>query len=203
MNPYAYAGWSNPQNPHSINNHGPWRPNDPNPPTFGALPPPQAPAESFQLFEFGQSQHGILNCDVTGPRDLKYFKIRTTGSSTTISKSTGTFAIINWASQPTVEFMVGGVPAKQRASSFIGLSPDTMYRVMQVDGRTFVWLKRNSGDYCMYAYDTNPLENLARICHSDGGDTIVLKLQSEAFRAGLIGHCVLAAVLLLSGRRID
>lgn len=139
MNPYAAAGWNNPQNPHSIND-GPWRPNDPNPPTYGALPP-QAQLTSFRTFEFRVFSQDTLNCDVIGPKDLKFFEVRTTGGRTIVSKPNGCFARINWAPPPTLEFMAGSALASQRAREFLTLSSDTMYakliRVLSYVGLNF------------------------------------------------------------------
>ncbi|KAF8894216.1 hypothetical protein CPB84DRAFT_1934474 [Gymnopilus junonius] len=201
MNPYACAGWSNPQNPWSINDV-PWRPTALNPPTFGALPPQTQPT-SFRDFEFRFVHQNVLNCDVIGPKDLKYFEIRTIGERTTISRSNGCLAIISWTLKPTLEFMAGCARVNQKINSFLSLSSDTMYRTMHFEGKTYAWLQRQSGDYFMYAYGSNPLENLVQICRSTDGTKVVLKMKSEAFQAGLIEPCTLATILLLSGFDID
>lgn len=120
-NPYAQAGWHNPQNPHSIN-QSPWRPNSSHPPTFGALPNLNENPASVLTFEFSSFNPDILNCLVTGPKGRKFFDIRTSNSTTIISKPGEAFATIYWARHPMVE--APGVISRQATGDFIKLSQD-------------------------------------------------------------------------------
>ena len=116
-NPYTAGGWYNPQNPLS----GPWRPNTPDSPTFGALPG-QGGAGSLMTFEFCSLNPNVLNCVVIGPKKRTFFSIRSTSNNTVISKPEGAFAIIHWADRPTVEAS-GSIPF-QRAADFLRLASD-------------------------------------------------------------------------------
>ena len=120
-NPYAQAGWYNPQNPQSIN-QSPWRPNSSQPPTFGALPNLNEKPASVLTFEFSSFNPDILNCLVTGPKSRKFFDIRTSNSTTIISKPGEPFATIRWARHPMVE--APGVVARQATGDFMKLSQD-------------------------------------------------------------------------------
>lgn len=123
-NPYAQAGWHNPQNPQSINN-GPWHPNAPYPPTYGALPPLHDKPQSILIFTFSYFNPDVFNCVVTGPKDRKYFEVRTSSSTTIISKPGEDFATIQWGRHPSVE--ARGVTPRQLTKDFLRLSADQTY----------------------------------------------------------------------------
>lgn len=121
-NPYAQAGWYNPQNPHSING-GPWRPKTSLPPTFGALPPLDQQPSSVLEFEFTSFSPDIYNCIIIGPKQRKFFEIRTTSNMTIISKPDEQFALIKWSHHPTIE--ARGALSLQRTGEFLKLSLDS------------------------------------------------------------------------------
>ena len=120
-NPYAQAGWYNPQNPQSINQN-PWQSNSSQPPTFGALPNSNGKAPSVLTFEFSSFDPDILNCVVTGPQGRKFFDIRTSNSTTVIYKPGEAFATIDWVRHPMVE--APGIVARQATGDFPKLSQD-------------------------------------------------------------------------------
>jgi hypothetical protein len=119
-NPYAQGGWYNPQNPSSINN-APWHPNATHPPTFGALPPVDNEPTSL-TFTFAAFNPDLFNCIVTGPKDKKYFEIRTSAGTTIFSKPGDQFASIQWGRHPAVE--ARGVLSHQLTKDFLKLSSD-------------------------------------------------------------------------------
>ena len=117
-NPYAQAGWYNPQNPHSINGQ-PWNANAPHPPTFGALPSQSGSTTTKLTFEFPD----VLNCSVTGPGGKTYLSIVSHNTSTLISKPSGEpVARIEWQAQPWIE--IRNVVERQLVSTWLPLSAD-------------------------------------------------------------------------------
>ncbi|KAJ3516065.1 hypothetical protein NLJ89_g1357 [Agrocybe chaxingu] len=198
-NPYAQAGWHNPQNPHSINN-APWRPNPWHPPTFGALPPPEDRPASVLSFEFAPLNPDIFNCIVTGPNHTKFFDITTASGRTHIRKASEDFARIDWVQHPTVE--ARGVLARQRAGDFLKLTSDQNHRTMTISGRTYVWIPCETGIY-LYSAGPNPPAQFARLTLSRDNTKVVLEITSEAFGVGLFEPSVISTVLLFSARNID
>ncbi|KAF8970796.1 hypothetical protein BDZ97DRAFT_2044344 [Flammula alnicola] len=206
-NPYAQAGWYNPQNPHSIN-QGPWRPNSSDPPTFGALPPLNDKPASVLTFEFTSFNPNVFNCIVTGPKNRKFFEVRTAGGTTVVSKPGEEFAFIQWNQHPTVE--ARGVLARQLTKDFLKLSEDQTYRSMLISGKLYAWIPRgSSGIYVcgiivsLYSYGPNPPEQFARISLAQDNNKIILEITSEAFQAGLFEPCIISTILLFSARNID
>lgn len=122
-NPYAQGGWYNPQNPYSING-GP-RAKSALSPTFGALPPLLNKPTSVVEFEFTHFNPDIFNCMIVGPQQRKFFEVKTSNSTTVISKPGETFALIKWAQHPTVE--AKGVLSLQRTGDFLKLSSDSTF----------------------------------------------------------------------------
>ncbi|KAF8970311.1 hypothetical protein BDZ97DRAFT_2071784 [Flammula alnicola] len=196
-NPYAQAGWYNPQNPHSIN-EGPWRPNSSHPPTFGALPPLNDKPASVLSFEFTSFNPDVFNCIVTGPKNRKFFEVRTAGSTTVVSKPGEEFASIQWARHPAVE--ARGVLARQLTKDFLKLSDDQTYRSMLIGGKLYAWIPRAQ---VVFIYGPNPPEQFARISLAQDNNKIILEITSEAFQAGLFEPCVISTILLFSARNID
>ncbi|KAH9475571.1 hypothetical protein JR316_0012687 [Psilocybe cubensis] len=198
-NPYAQAGWHNPQNPHSING-GPWRPKTSLPPTFGALPPLDHKPSSVVEFYFTSFSPDIFNCVVWGPNQRKFFEIRTPSNITVISKPDEQFALIKWSQHPSVE--AKGCLSLQRTGDFLKLSPDSSYRTMKIASKTYIWVPRDNGIY-LYSGGPNPPEQFARIRLSSDTTKVVLEITSEAFQAGLFEPCIISTLLLFSSRNID
>ncbi|PPQ78771.1 hypothetical protein CVT25_010644 [Psilocybe cyanescens] len=198
-NPYAQAGWYNPQNPHSING-GPWRPKTTLPPTFGALPPLDQKPASVLEFEFTSFSPDIYNCIVMGPKRRKFFEIRTTSNITVISKPEEQFALIKWSQHPTVE--ARGALSLQRTGDFLKLSSDSTYRTMSISGKIYVWVPRDNGVY-LYSGGPNPPEQFARVRLTGDATKVVLEITSEAFQVGLFEPCIISTMLLFSARNID
>ncbi|KAF8874704.1 hypothetical protein CPB84DRAFT_1689988 [Gymnopilus junonius] len=197
-NPYAQAGWYNPQNPLSINS-GPWQPNSSNPPTFGALPS-QSGSKSILAFEFSSFNPDIFNCLVTGPKQHKFFEVKTTSNNTLVSKPEGPFAIIHWAQRPTVE--ASGVIAFQRTGGFLKLTSDRSHRTMTVNGKSYAWVPGSNG-INLYTNGPNPPQQYARLSINGNHSKITLEITSEAFQAGLFEPCIVSTILLFCARNID
>ena len=127
MNPYAQAGWSNPANPHSVNDR-PWTPNAPAQPSiFGALPfaQPGSP-QQFHSFTFTSLRPNILNSTVLGPRDKMYIAVVTDQPKpgfTLLHLADGkAFGVIQWGQRTIVE--VRDIVRKQFAGDFLKLTGD-------------------------------------------------------------------------------
>ena len=131
-NPYAQAGWSNPQNSNSMNNNtGHWDPsNPPAPSVYGALPfsPPSQPA-SILTFRFVSLNPNILNCTILGPQSQPYFRVVTDMNNlhgdkafTFVENSNGKItSVVHW-SRLSIE--VTDIVPKQRLREWLALSPD-------------------------------------------------------------------------------
>ncbi|KDR69073.1 hypothetical protein GALMADRAFT_77790 [Galerina marginata CBS 339.88] len=199
-NPYAQAGWYNPQNPHSIN-QWPWRPTS-SAPTFGALPSFLERPTSVQKFTFTSFNPDIRNCVVLGPNDHNFFTVHTNGSITTVLKANNPSpaAVIRWVQHPTVEAADG--LAMQRANDFLKLSRDQTYRAMVADGRTYAWIPRENGIY-LYNAGPHPPVEFARMRLGNDMTKVYLELTGEAFPAGLLKPTILSTILLFSGRALD
>lgn len=122
-NPYALAGWPNPQNPLSVTAN-PWFPNAPQGPTFGALPSPTNSSSGRYSFEFTPVNPNILNCTVVGPGNNIYFRIVTTndGVTTIFKPRDQAMARIEWGGELAVE--IKDVVPRQRVSQWLPLSAD-------------------------------------------------------------------------------
>ncbi|KDR70436.1 hypothetical protein GALMADRAFT_144731 [Galerina marginata CBS 339.88] len=205
-NPYAQAGWHNPENPFSIND-GPWHPNALHAPTFGALPSPTNCPQSILTFEFrfgSKIGQDVLNCTVFGPRQLKFFDIQTNSfGRTIISKSGNPFAAIQWSqTQNNCTVEAKGVVALQRVGQFLVLSQDQRVRSMFICGKSYTWVPRQSGIY-LYSSGPSAPEEYARASIAQDMTGVLLEITSEAFQAGLFEPCVIATTLLFGGRRFD
>ncbi|RDB19269.1 hypothetical protein Hypma_013517 [Hypsizygus marmoreus] len=199
-NPYAQGGWSNPQNPLSINNSVWGSQSPPQPSVFGALPSaaPSSPPKIL-TFLFVSFNPTILNCTVVGPQSQKYFDITTSspnyGAASIFRKANQAFAIIEWHQQPTLE--IYGVISKQGAARWLELSHDQGYRSMQVHGKWYAWVTRDR-IISLFTVGPNPPELLARVTTEQ--DAAKLEITAQAVQMGLLEASVVATVLLLSGR---
>jgi hypothetical protein len=131
INPYAQAGWYNPANPSSINERrGPTTSSQP--PTFGALPYPDAPSPSTKRFIFTSQGRSIVRCCdvVDGETCLTAYKIKMAQDGheyTSLQRPNGTpVGYIVWKPQgPEVELY--NVVTKQKGKDWLPLSPDQRY----------------------------------------------------------------------------
>uniref|UniRef100_A0A8H7XQT3 Uncharacterized protein n=1 Tax=Psilocybe cubensis TaxID=181762 RepID=A0A8H7XQT3_PSICU len=204
-NPYAQAGWSNPQNPHSINE----RPSlnailAACPPTYGALPPYQVDVkENINLtFQF-LCADDALNCIIIGPNSKKLFEVRTTQNVTrVIDESNDVFGNIRWSSHPTLE--VRGILSERQTRDFLRLSSDKRFRTMIIQGKSYVWIPVKNGTI-LHREDLRSPEPMARIAYhtTKQGQQIILELVTEAVQQGLLQPCIMATILLSTSRFLD
>ncbi|KDR69066.1 hypothetical protein GALMADRAFT_1353082 [Galerina marginata CBS 339.88] len=196
-NPYAQAGWYNPQNPHSINQR-PRRPNSLTA-TFSALPSSHYSYESVYTFTFTSFNPDIGNCVVLGPNNRISLTVRTDTSGTIISKVNqyDAVAVIRWEPHPTVE--AASLLAPQLVGDFLKLSPDQRYRTMRADEKVYAWIPRQRGT-SLYNAGPHPPRKFARMRSNNDVTKIYLELSAEAFPRGLLIPCILSTILFFSGR---
>jgi len=204
INPYAQAGWYNPENPHSINNQT-WGSQSPPPASiFGALPSttPLSPASTL-TFLFTSLNPNILNCTVMGPNSQRYFTVSTGGSShghgfTIFHKHNGeSVAIIEWKQHPIIE--VRDIVPKQFTAQWLRRGPNPSYRSMEVKGKWYAWVIREDA-VSLCTVGPSPPVMLAKI--SRDSNAVKLEMTPQAVQAGLLEVSVLATVLFQSGYNI-
>ncbi|KAJ7055221.1 hypothetical protein C8F01DRAFT_994560 [Mycena amicta] len=192
-------------------------PTVPQPSIFGALPyPTQNVRPAFMTFRFTPleatiADGGLLNASVTGPPNAKtYFRVRTDAPAegyTVVAHagSNAPVAVVQWSGAgitagPVVE--VRGIVSKRLTSAWLALSPDKSYRAMSARGKSFVWVPEGA-HICLYAAGLRQPQMFARISSDSDGGALILEISSEAIQIGILEVCVVAAILLQSGRRID
>ncbi|KAF9000644.1 hypothetical protein BDQ17DRAFT_1245216 [Cyathus striatus] len=197
FNPYAQAGWPNPQNPlataQSVH---------PSTTLNGALPFAfQTPTSQLLSFTFESYNRDILCSTIYGPNDQKYFDIWTSASpnqisNTVIRKSDGsTVATIEWFQHPVVD--INGFVARQPVCQWLPVAGDRSFRTMSFRGRQFAWMPTGNT-----LYVTGPASELiSQISRSR--DSVTVKMSSEAFRLGLLEIVIVATLLLQSNRNVD
>ncbi|KAG7442342.1 uncharacterized protein BT62DRAFT_1010618 [Guyanagaster necrorhizus] len=203
-NPYAQAGWFNPDNADSINNTA-WSPaNPPQASIYGALPfPPPPTQQSAYSFTFSY-RHSILNSTITGPNDRPYFRVVNDSPSqgkTVIQNHEGhNFTIIEWKSHPVVE--IRELLDKQTVASWLPLSSDKTQRAMFARGKWYSWVPYEN-TICLFTatYGSTPPSPIAKILRGDR--TVTLDITGQAIQIGLLEICIVATVLLQSERNID
>ncbi|KAJ3932484.1 MAG: hypothetical protein NXY57DRAFT_1038382 [Lentinula lateritia] len=194
LNPYAQAGWGG-----SSGGSGPA------PSIFGALPfSSQATGPSIHEFRFTAFNPDILDCTVLGPSSNTYFRVlnNTPSQNFTLfqNREGKSIAVLEWRGSSGVVVEVRDVIRKQFVASWLQLSTDGKYRFMYAHDRTFVWVPQD-GYVGLYTYGTTTPELYARLSRTDGG--VTLEITSTAIRESLLECCVVATVLLQSGRSID
>lgn len=201
INPYAQAGWYNPENPHSINN-ATWGSQSPPPASiFGALPTttPPSPPSTITLV-FTSFNPTIVDSTVVGPRFQKYFTISTSRSPsghpfTTFYKHNGeSVAIVEWRQHPTVH--IRDIVPMQSTAHWLRPGPDISYRSMEVNGRWYAWVTRPDA-ISLYTVGPSPPAMLAKI--SRDINAVRLEMTTQAIQAGLLEASVVATVLFHSG----
>ncbi|KAJ3781170.1 hypothetical protein GGU10DRAFT_390819 [Lentinula aff. detonsa] len=193
-NPYAQAQWANSSSEHASA-----------PSLFGALPFPSSPLRpSIHLFHFTNLNPDILNCTVVGPKSIPYFRVSNNNPSPNFTlfqnREGRSIAIIEWigSAGPVVE--VRDIIHKQFVATWLQLTSDRKHRLMKARDRTFVWVPQDER-VGLYTYGTTTPELYARLSRTEGGFT--LEITSTAIQEGLIECCVVAAVLMQSGRLIE
>jgi hypothetical protein len=132
-NPYAQAGWYNPENPSSIGQRPGTTQSSSPPPTFGALPYyPEHSAPPAKRYTFStQGPRIIQGCEVVdGDSNVTAFKIKMAHDGydyTSLQSPNGTpRGYIVWKPDgPEIE--IYGVVARQKAKGWLSLSPDQRY----------------------------------------------------------------------------
>ncbi|KAF5329969.1 hypothetical protein D9611_010509 [Ephemerocybe angulata] len=204
-NPYAQAGWSNPQNPWSVNDNSAQFPAAP-PSIYGALPfaapRKQSPLLSFQISGMNPD---VLNSIVMGPNARHCFSIATSPASfhqpcvTVVRNDQGApIARIEWHQRPVVE--VENMIPKTMASQLLPLARDMSYRTMLVKGKPYAWMTHN-GTIRLYNTAYSPAEMLGSLTR--GHNAITLNVAADAIHHGMLEVTVVVAILLYSGRNID
>ncbi|KAF9065047.1 hypothetical protein BDP27DRAFT_1405070 [Rhodocollybia butyracea] len=192
-NPYAQAGWAG--------SNG----TTPLPSLFGALPfPSQPPESSIHRFKFTSFNPDILNCVLYGPQSHAYFRVLNNTPSQNFTmfqnREGKSIAVIEWRQSPGAVVEIRDIIRKQLVSSWLPLSSDRTYRFMKARDRTFVWVPQNQ--YVgLYTYGTTNPELYAKLSRTEG--CVTLEISSVAIQIGLFECCVVAVVLLQSGRSID
>jgi len=130
-NPYAQAGWHNPENPQSINGNSWNTPPTHQPSVFGALPlvdgSSSSQRERLLTFRLESQYQDVLNCTLYSPTGKPYIEVLTDISSspayTYFRKADGTMlAVIEWSQQPTVT--ISGILNKTPMARWLQLTPD-------------------------------------------------------------------------------
>ncbi|THV03706.1 hypothetical protein K435DRAFT_715368 [Dendrothele bispora CBS 962.96] len=197
-NPYAQSGWTNSSFPSSGSGL--------QPSVYGALPFTSVggSAPTIHRFRFTSFNPDICNCTVVGPNSKTYFQIMnntpTTGFTLFQNRDGKSFGVIEWRQSPGTVVELRDVVKKQLVSSWLALSQDRSYRHMTVGNRGFVWVPRD--DYIgLYSHGTADPQLYAKVARGDGH--VALDITSAAIQLGLLEPCVVAVVLLQSGRHID
>ena len=123
VNPYAQAGWFNP-NSQLTPSHPTWTPAPPLFPTFGALPWTTAEqSPDWIRLTFVSADGDILDCSVVGSSNQTFYEISTESQpgmpmiTTFVGHDRKGFARIEWAPVPLVE--IKNFLYKQRVTEWI------------------------------------------------------------------------------------
>ncbi|KAJ3562141.1 hypothetical protein NP233_g9761 [Leucocoprinus birnbaumii] len=196
INPYAQAGWYNPANPSSINERG-GPPIGSQPPTFGALPYPEAPTTPVKRFVFtAQGQAITQRCDIMDAETRQpAYKIKMAQEGfnyTSLQRPNGTpVGYVVWKPEgPEVELY--GMVGKQKGKQWLPLSPDQSSRFMQFQGKHYTW---------QFARDAMH-QQLGKVYPAKDGTT-VFEASDLLISHGMLESVILAITLLLSEKFRD
>ncbi|KAF9265745.1 hypothetical protein L218DRAFT_985970 [Marasmius fiardii PR-910] len=178
---------------------------EPPPSVFGALPvfSPTSSNVPILTFTFTSFNPSILNCAIVEPgsNTPSFFVVTDPAMPTyTLFKTPDgkSFGLLEWSQTFKVE--IRGIVAKQPASQFLRLSSDQRFRLMEIGGQDYMWLPGNQGSISLYPAGVNASNTrLAQIKRR--GSNIVLDIDQNAARSGLLNPCIVATVLLHSGHR--
>ncbi|KAL0580430.1 hypothetical protein V5O48_001583 [Marasmius crinis-equi] len=179
--------------------------NDPPPSVFGALPvgSPDATNSTIVTFTFTAFNPSIMNCTVVGPNNAPSFYVITDPAmpAYTLFKTPDgkSFGLIEWGRTSQVE--VRGIVAKQSTSQFLRLSSDQRFRVMQIGGHDYMWIP-GQGSIMLYPAGVSA-SNGSRLAQMRmRGQNVILEIDQNAARSGLLNPVIVAVVLLQSGRAL-
>jgi len=179
----------------------------PLPSIVGALPYSQSSypisPDDLVTFTFTSFNSTILNCNVLGPHNRPYFFIVTDTSilpGFTFVRDVGgkNIAVVEWNTSPLLE--IQGINSKQKIGDWLKLASNQSCRTMEVQGKTYNWAPYDSY-ICLTVTSTAAPRTLARI--SKSFNIVSLEMTSEAIKIGLLEVCVVTAMLLQCGRKID
>ncbi|KAK7047304.1 hypothetical protein VNI00_006535 [Paramarasmius palmivorus] len=174
------------------------------PSVYGALPTAGSPtgAAGVLRFVFTSLNPDVLHCTVIGPNMQPHFYIVTDPASgfTILKRHDGkAFGVIEWQSHPIVE--IKDLVRKQLSAHFLRLSSDQRSRRMAFNEGDYAWVPQQAPAEGICLYPANSRDFVARITRDNRA--VVLELTQNAVQAGLLLPCVLATVLVQSGRQID
>ncbi|EEB98779.1 hypothetical protein MPER_01658 [Moniliophthora perniciosa FA553] len=186
-------------NPFSV-----WNSKDGIPPSvYGALPAADSSTLPSLSYSFAPNP-SLLNCTVVGPNNSPHFYVVTDPNmpNYTVFKAYDgkSIALVEWSQTPQVE--IRGTVAKQPVATFLKLSSDQRFRIMQIAGQEYLWLPSQS-TIALYpaGVAANSNTRLAQISRSQSG--VVLDINRHAAQAGLLPACIVATVLLQCGRNLN
>ncbi|KAJ6542944.1 hypothetical protein B0H19DRAFT_957395 [Mycena capillaripes] len=161
------------------------------------------PSISVVTFTFTSFGATILNSILVGSDNRTYFHITTDASSPRCTvvedASRGRVGLISWESQPTIT--IDDLGWTMRTSQWLYLSSNRACRTMIAHGEQFSW-RPNGGCIELFSIDGHSdSQAFARI--SQGPSGTVLQLTPRAIQKRLLKVVTIAAVLLMSGQRID
>ncbi|KDQ31644.1 hypothetical protein PLEOSDRAFT_153867 [Pleurotus ostreatus PC15] len=168
---------------------------------------PFARSDSSQIISFAFSS-SILNSHLLGPDRQPYYRVFTDsfGDATHILSQGREIACIRWAAKSIkLSSMAGGADGTP-ISEWIAKSPNpgaTGLRYMSFDGVKYACIRKDNR-YSLYTslkMGATPVW-MARIINGEGG-AVRVELFADSIWRGLLDPCVIAAVLLFSGRDID
>ncbi|TEB25216.1 hypothetical protein FA13DRAFT_1765892 [Coprinellus micaceus] len=190
-NPYAQAGWYNPQNPNTINTQS-WGISAASGPSIFA---PRHALPTVLTFHYVLPKPNVLNCTITGPTSIPYLDVTSDGARTIFRRPDGQgIACIEWSSNPTVEII--STVMKQPVGQWIRLSADRAHRSITINGKEFIWVFRDNC-YCLFKFGELTKGPLVRIYQAQA---ITLELTTEAFHLGALEPSIVAVVLFQSGK---
>ncbi|KDQ53358.1 hypothetical protein JAAARDRAFT_137147, partial [Jaapia argillacea MUCL 33604] len=176
------------------------------PSIYGALPYPtpiSPPLPDTVNFAFTHLEPTILNSTFVNSRQEPVGSVYTDSLRVfTLLKDNDrrSMAMVEWRMDggPAVE--IRGVVKQQRVGKWLPLSDDARSRTMKVNAVSYVWTKK--GDYiCLCSAADSTSFVITRITKTP--TCINLEMSQVAIGLGLLEPCVVAAVLLLCGRKLD
>ncbi|KAF9038265.1 hypothetical protein BDZ89DRAFT_945854 [Hymenopellis radicata] len=152
-------------------------------------------------FTFTSLNPSVLNCVVLGPNNHPQFQITTNtsmpGYTILRGKEGKNIGLIEWRPDGS-QVEVLHVVRKQPAGSFLRLSGDHKYRIMQVQNTDYLWIIEGSAISMYLAGEVKSPTLLARLKRQQNG--FKLEVANDVVQGGLLHPVLIAAVLLQSGQ---